>query len=298
MKPTKAQSISSYIKIILVAVLLAFDYQLFIVINDFAPAGLNGIATMIQYKTGFSIAYMSLLINVPLCILAYFFVDEIFAKRSLVFCLVYSFSFLYLQKLGLTAFQYDAGGHDTIFPVILSGVISGFVYGICFRNNASTGGTDIISKYISKEHPHLDFFWITFFINAVVAIASFFVYANPDDAGALIYDYKPVCLCILYCFLSSFIGSYIIKGSKSASKFTVITSYANEIADDISKYLRHGSTKITAVGSYSNDEKAVLICVVNNHQVVDFKSILRKYSDTFAFCETVNETCGNFKKIR
>lgn len=295
---TKTQSVFAYIKIIAVALLLGFNYQLFIVVNDFAPAGLNGIATMIQYKTGFSIGYMSLIINVPLCILAYFFVDRMFAKRSLVFCLVYSFFYLYLQKLGLTAFQYDAGGHDTIFPVILSGVISGFVYGICFRNNSSTGGTDIVSKYISKIRPHLNFFWVTFSINTVVAIASFFVYAKPDTTGSLIYDYKPVCLCILYSFLSSFIGSYIIQGSKTASKFTVITSHPDEIISDIQTFLKHGSTQITALGSYSKEEKTVLLCVVNNHQVADFKNILRKYGDTFSFCETVNETCGNFKKIR
>ena len=69
------------IAIVLVAVLLAFNYQLFIVINGFAPAGLNGIATMIQFKTGFSIGYMSLLINVPLCILAYFLINKVFALR-------------------------------------------------------------------------------------------------------------------------------------------------------------------------------------------------------------------------
>lgn len=295
---TKRQSIFAYIRIILVAMLLGFNYQLFIVVNDFAPAGLNGIATMIQYKTGFSIGYMSLIINVPLCILAYFFIDKIFAKRSLIFCLVYSFFYLYLQKLGLTAFQYDAHGHDTVFPVILSGVISGFVYGICFRSNSSTGGTDIVSKYISKKRPHLDFFWVTFSINTVVAIASFFVYAKPDDLGLLNYDYKPVCLCVLYCFLSSFVGSYIIRGSKSASKFTIITSHPNEITEDIKTYLRHGTTQITALGSFSKMEKTVLICVINNHQISDFKNILNKYGDTFSFCETVNETYGNFKKIK
>jgi len=143
-----------YLIIAGIAVLLAFNYQLFIVENDFAPAGLNGIATMIQYKTGFSIGYMSLIINIPLCILAYFFVDRGFAKRSLFFCLVYSFSFLYIQKIGFDAFQYDARGHDTIFPVILSGLLSGLVYSVCFRCSASTGGTDIVSKYINKEVNH------------------------------------------------------------------------------------------------------------------------------------------------
>ena len=63
-------------------VVLGFTYQLFIVENNFAPAGLNGIATMVQYKTGFSIGYMSLLINAPLCVLAFSFVAKAFAKRT------------------------------------------------------------------------------------------------------------------------------------------------------------------------------------------------------------------------
>jgi uncharacterized membrane-anchored protein YitT (DUF2179 family) len=286
-----------YLSIILVAVLHAFNYQLFIVENSFAPAGLNGIATMVQYKTGFSIGYMSLLINVPLCVLAYFFVDKKFAVRSLVFCVTYSLVFLYLQKLGLENLQYDAQGHDTVFPVILSGVIGGFVYGICFRNSASTGGTDIVSKYISKKNPELNFFWVTFMLNAIVAVVSFFVYAK-NDGDTVIYDYKPVCLCIMYCFISSFIGSYIIKSTKTAYKFTVITNNPREISDDIFHTLKHGSTEVSAVGSYSRDGKTILICVVNKHQLVDFKNILAKYGGTFAFSETVNETYGNFKQIK
>ena len=86
----------NYLQIALSAVGLAFVYYIFIIQNSFAPAGLNGIATMIQYKTGFSIGYMSLIINIPLCILAYFLVDRTFSKRSLVFCLTYAFVFLFL----------------------------------------------------------------------------------------------------------------------------------------------------------------------------------------------------------
>ena len=198
MTAKQVKSLMAYIEIALLAVLLAFDYQLFIVMNGFAPAGINGVATMVQYKTGFSIGYMSLLINVPLCVAAYFLVRKNFAKRSLCFCVVYSVVYLLLQSLDLTAIQYNAQGHDLVFPVVLSGVISGFVYGCTFRLSASTGGTDIISKYISKCKPSLNFFWVTFIINAAVAAASFFVYAQRDVDGRLIFDYTPVCLCVMY----------------------------------------------------------------------------------------------------
>ena len=292
------KSTVTYLEIALLAVVLAFNYKLFIVENGFAPAGINGVATMVQYKTGFSIGYMSLLINVPLCIAAYFLVHKTFARRSFCFSVVYSVVYLFLQRLDLSAIQYNAQGHDLVFPGVLSGIISGFVYGCCFRLSASTGGTDIVSKYISKRKPSLNFFWVTFVINAVVAAISFFVYARRGEDGRLIFDYTPVCLCVLYCFFTSFMGNFILQGTKSASKFTIITSHAEEISAEIHRKLHHSSTQIAGMGTYSGMPCQVLICVVNRNQLVAFQSILKKYDDTFAFSETVNETYGNFLHVK
>jgi len=281
-----------YVCIVAAALLLALNYHIFIVPNHFAPAGLNGIATMVQYKTGFSISYMSLLINIPLSAAAYFLVQKAFAMRTLVFSLVYSCAYLVLQNFDFASIQYNADGHDTIYPVIISGIISGAVYGICFKHNGSTGGTDIVSRYINKIKPQTNFFIVTFILNAVVAFASLFVYA---EGGV---DYKPVALCITYCFISNFVGNYILKGTKTAFKFTVITSHADEILYDISTVLRHGATRLTATGAYTNTEKSVLLCVVNKHQLNDFQNILNRYDDTFSFYEVINETFGNFKRIK
>lgn len=284
--------VSSYIWIAAVAVLLAFNYHIFIVQNHFAPAGLNGIATMVQYKTGFSISYMSLLINIPLSVFAYFFIEKSFATKTLLFTLVYSFAFLLLQKSGLEFIQYNADGHDTIYPVIISGVISGVVYGICFKNSASTGGTDVIARYINKVKPDTNFFIVTFSLNTVVAISSLFVYSENS------VDYKPVALCITYCFISTYVGNYIIKGTKTAYKFTVVTTHPDEISREISDLLKHSSTKVAATGTYTNTEKWVLICVVNKHQLTDFQNIIAKYDETFSFYEVINETYGNFVNVK
>ncbi len=291
------QYLLEYGMVALLAVAFAFMYHLFIVPNKFAPAGLNGIATMIQYKCGFSIGYFSLIINIPLCVYAFFCVNREFAVKSLTFCLAYSGAYLLLQQFDLSAIQYDAEGVDTIFPCLIAGLIGGCVYGLCVRFNASTGGTDIVSKGISVKKPLLNFFWINFAMNAVVAVASLFVFGSSGTDGFQI-DYKPACLCVLYCFLSSFLGNRILQGYKVAYKFTITTKHSEEIEEDILKYLHHSATRIQGKGIYSEDDKDVLMCVVNKHQIVDFKNILKKYSDTFTFIETVNETVGNFKKIK
>lgn len=281
-----------YFNIFLAAVLLAFVYYIFIVTNNFAPAGLNGIATMIQYKTGFSISYMSLLINIPLSILAYFLVQKDFAIKTLLFSLVYSFAFLFLQNSSLSFIQYNALGHDTIYPVILSGVLAGAVYGVCFRHNASTGGTDIISRYVNKLRPDTNFFVVTFALNAIVAISSIFVYSESN------LNYKPMALCILYCFISTFVGNLLLKTTKTAYKFTVITTHEDEFVEEIIQKLHHGCTKIDAIGTYTGTQNSVLICIVNKHQLNDFQKIVSKYDNTFSYFEVVNETYGNFKHIR
>ena len=86
-----------YFTIIAIACGMALCYQIFIFENSFAPAGINGIATMIQYKLHFSVAYMSLLINIPLCVLAFIFLDKGFAARTTVFALTFSVALLLLQ---------------------------------------------------------------------------------------------------------------------------------------------------------------------------------------------------------
>ena len=282
----------SYFQIVFSAILLAFVYYVFIVVNNFAPAGLNGIATMIQYKTGFSISYMSLLINVPLSTLSYFMVQKDFAVKTLLFSLVYSFSFLLLQNSDLSFVQYITLGHDTIYPVILSGVLAGVVYGICFKNNASTGGTDIISRYVNKIKPDTNFFIVTFILNTIVAVASVFVYSENG------FNYKPMALCIIYCFISTFVGNLLLKTTKTAYKFTVITTHRNEFVEEITEKLHHGCTEIDAIGTYTGVKKSVLICIINKHQLNDFQKIVSKYDNTFSYFETVNETYGNFKHIK
>ena len=291
-RSVKNQKIPGYVSVIVAAVVLAFNYYVFVINNHFAPAGLNGIATMIQYKTGFSISYMALLINIPLAVAAYFLVRKEFAVKSLLFSVVYSIVYLLLQKSGLEGIQYNADGHDTIYPVIISGIIGGVVYGVCFRSNASTGGTDIVSAYINKIRPETNFFIVTFTLNAVVALISIVVYSE----GSL--NYKPAALCILYCFLSNFVGDYMLKVTKTAYKFTIITTQKEKLIAEIHQKLHHGCTQIDAIGTYTGAKKSVLICIINKHQLNDFQKIVARHEDTFAYFELVNETYGNFAKVK
>ena len=255
------------------ACLMGVSYELFVFPNAFAPAGINGLATMLQYLLHINIGYLSLLIN--------------FARKTLVFVLVFSAVTLVLGQMDLSAIAYDSGSSAILGPVA-AGVVSGAVYGWVIRQNGSTGGTDIVAAWVRKKHPEASLVWLIFSLNAAVAVLSFFVYGC---------QFEPVILCLIYCYLSSSISDTILKGGKSAMKFEVVTRQPEELSRQLMQQLRHGVTVLQAEGMYSETPRSLLICVVNRHQVVRFQEILARFPDTFACVSSVNETWGNFKHV-
>ena len=281
------KQIGSYLLISAAAVMMGLSYQLFVFPNAFAPAGINGLATMVQYLFDFSIGYMSLLINLPLILLAWKKLNRDFARKSLLFVLMFSGATLLFNRMDFSAIAYQ-GGSSAILGPVAAGVVSGAIYGLVIRQNGSTGGTDIVAAWVRKLRPDISLVWVIFSLNASVACLSFFVYG---------YQFEPVILCILYCYLSSRISDRMLKGGKTALKFEVITQQAEELSTRLMETLHHGVTVLPAQGMYSDTPRALLICVVNPHQIARFQAILREFPDTFAYVSSVSETMGNFKHI-
>lgn len=286
---TLKKQIGSYFVVVMMALLMALNYQILIFENSFAPAGLNGIATMIQYKLHFSVGYMSLLINVPLCAVAFFMVDRNYAAKSLIFSLSFSLFLILLQNgVDVSRFVYKTENSAILAP-LTAGVINGFIYGMVLRNNGSTGGTDIVAACVNTRRPEISLVWLIFGINVAVAVSSYFV-----------YDYKlePVILCILYSFLTGKVSDLFLRGGKEQLRFEIVCQDYEPLAREIMEKLRHGVTVLPAKGMYSGKETQMLVCIINKHQIAKLKQIISAYPGAFACVSSVNEIYGNFKQIR
>ena len=279
----------TYVVIVIIAVIAAVNYEIFVFPNKFAPAGLNGICTMIQHVAGISVGYLSLIINIPLAIWVYFEISKPLAVRSMVYVGTFSVALLVLDRIDLSALYYvTENGTSAILGPLVAGIIWGSCYNILVQCSAYSGGTDFIAAIIHKRKPEQSLFYLIFTLNTAVALISFFV-----------YDYKiePVILCILYSFMSSTVTDKLTKNGRSAVSFEIITEFPNEISDEIIRKLHHSTTLIPARGMYSGRETNMLICVVNKTQVTAVTRILRKYPHTFAIMDPVSEVVGNFKRL-
>lgn len=281
-----------YLAIALFAVAYALIYEIFVFPNSFAPAGINGIVTMIQYLFRFKVGYLSLIINLPMLAVAWFVLDRSYALRTLTFTLIFSGTLLVSERLGIAEsgiiFEAtDTGGR--LLAAIAAGLFNGFLYSMSVRMGGSTGGTDVVGEFIHHARPEYNTVWVIFTINAIVAVASFFVYD---------LKYEPVILCAVYIFVNSRTSDAIFKGNRAAAKFEVITTQPEQLSHELITTLRHGCTVIRAEGMYTHSNRAMLVCVINRRQVVYFERIIRKYDNTFAYISTVNGIVGNFKKVK
>ena len=189
------KKIWTYLTIIVIALVASVSYELFVFPNQFAPSGVNGICTMIQYVTGVSVGYLSLLINIPLALWVYFTVSKSLAVRSMLYVVTFSLGLLLLDHVDLSAFAYDtANGTSRIIGPLTAGIIMGFCYSLLLKASAFTGGADFISAIIHKNHPETSMFGMIFMMNTAVAVCSYFVYG---------YQMEPVLMCILYSFTST-----------------------------------------------------------------------------------------------
>ena len=158
-------SLRQYILISVYAILTAFSYVIFVFPNDFAPAGLNGFATMIQYMVGLDImGEISLLINLPLLAVAFFVLGHRYAKRTFTYTAVFSLALIVLERMDLSRLIYQTDGDtgSAILAAIAGGLINGALYSLCVKVEGSTGGTDIIGALVNHKYPEYNTVWIIF----------------------------------------------------------------------------------------------------------------------------------------
>ena len=281
--------ILTYVVIVLAAFICALNYTVFVLPNRFAPAGINGICTMFQHITGLNMGYLSLLLNIPLAIAVYFCVSKTLAVRAFTYAALFSGFLLVLEKVDLSAVVYSTqNGTSTIMGPLVAGIITGAVTTLLLRAGTYTGGTDFVASLIHKNHPQFNFFWISFTLNAVVALVSYFVYG---------YKIEPVLMCILYSFAVSTVMDKMNRAGRSAIRFEIITKHPEELSQAIIHKLHHSATLIPGKGIYHGQEVSVLICVVNKSQVAQVSNIIRAIPDTFAVSDIVSEVIGNFKHL-
>lgn len=283
----------SYVMIVLLAAVDALVSIAFIYPNDFAPVGIMGFTTMIQYLFGVSVGYIYSLLNAPMLIIAFFVLSRSYSLKNLTYILSFSALTVVFQTL-IAHFDWQiefvaTTSEQAILAAALYGAFFGILYPVMIWLGGATGGTDILAGLIHHFNPRFNLVWVLFSINAGVALMSYFVYDR---------ELLPVVLSVTCALLSGLISDYMFKGVSSALKFEIITDCPVELSREIMETTEHGCTMVPATGMYSGESRAMLVCIINKRQRVEMEQIIAKYKGSFGFCSPVKSTYGFFDRFQ
>ncbi|MDE5756307.1 MAG: YitT family protein, partial [Clostridia bacterium] len=264
--------------------------------------GTNGIAVLLEYAFHDSVPWLNsgiflLLISIPLFFLAFFCLGKKEAIESTLSFVVSSVLLMLLPYIPNMPSYGGGEGIDRIvhglFGAVAGGIFLGIALAIMLKSCGASGGTSIIASVINKKFRNLSISMLTAVFDAVVVIASIFVYGKGKSFTDAL---NPVFLALISLFVTSKVSDVILQGFKTAFKFEIVTTHPDEVAAEIMTKLHRGVTRIEAEGMYTKQEKSMLVCLIRKRQIGEFQKIIRSYPDTFAYFTSTSEVFGKFNK--
>ena len=272
----KRTNLYDYFFIILGTLVTALSFNLFLIPHKIAPGGLSGIATVIYHISAGRIpaGTAMLVLNIPLFLLGIKELGGSFGFRTLLATVLLSLFIDFVKVPAMT--------DDPILASIYGGVIMGIGLGLVFRGNATTGGTDLLAKIIHKFFPFIRIGWVLFVIDSLVVLTAALVFGPSEALYALVSLYLVTKLIDL-----------IVEGLNAAKAFVIISDHSEIIAKRIMNELDRGVTLLKGKGAYTQQDKDVILCVINRSQTVRLKAIVNEIDPiAFVLVADVKEVMG------
>ena len=266
-----ATSIREYVvKYALVALgsaLFAAGFQFFLYPNSIIVGGVSGIAMIINYLVGLPVGIMTIVLNIPLFIIAWKHFGGKFIISSLVGMLLSSVLVDVLAVIDYSPTD------DMLLACLIGGAIKGLGLGLIYYAGATTGGTDIIAKFVRLRFPYINFGTIVLLTDAVIIIAFAAIF---DRVEAAMY-------AVIAMFVVSKVIDLVLYGIDNSSVCYIISENSEQLVKDITDKLHRGVTILSGEGAYSHKDKQVLLCVIKRTQIADIRKIIRNIDENAFF---------------
>lgn len=278
----KFQVIMDLILIMVASVLSAIGLYTFVNPANFAPSGIDGVAMMLQKLTDINMGYISLAINIPLLIMAWFFISKKYVVYTTFFTLLSSGMLVIMEKIDF--YQYISPNNAWI-AVLASGIMLGARTAIMVKIGASSGGVDIIASVVQQKRPYLNIENLISVFCYIIIGLSFFVYGNIES----------IIMSIAQMMIFNIAMSSILKTTRNAVEARIITDSPEEFREDIINNLKHGATIIDGTGMFTGESKKMVITIINLRQMNDLIKISKKHPNSFIYFSEVSGVWGNFR---
>ena len=271
----KWEAIREFLIITFATVIVAAAVFFFLIPSHVSVGSISGLAIVLGNFIPLNISAITLVLNIFLLILGFLFIGREFGAKTVYTSLLLPvmlgvFELLFPNNQSIT--------NDAFLDMLCYIFVVSIGLAMLFNRNASSGGLDIVAKFLNKYF-HMDLGKAMSLAGMCVALSS-----------ALVYDKKIVVLSVLGTYLNGIALDHFIFGFNLKKRVCIISKREEEIRDFILHHLHSGATIYEAVGAYDNQPKKEIITIVDKNEYALLMSyIMKTDKNAFVTVYTVNE---------
>ena len=265
-----------YLMVTIGCVIIGIAFNTFYLTNNLLSGGISGVAVIAYYLFGLPVGIVSIILNIPLFILAYKFMDKEYIVGALYGMLAFSFCVDFFHFLSETVIV-----HDKLLSCIAGGALYGIGAALMYRVGGSGGGMDIVGAIIQK------YYSISINnCNFVFNILLLFV-------GSFLFGIEPVLYTLLTMFVMNKTCNAFVIGFDFKKNIIIISDNPEPIAEAIIKVVGRGVTYLHGEGAFTHRQRDILFVVAKLTQTAKIRSIVRDIDpNAFMIIHDVNDVFG------
>lgn len=261
-----------YFVMTLSAAVYGMAVGLFLDPNKLAPGGISGIAIILHHVFRVETGTLVLLMNIPIFIFGVWKLGIRIMISTMYATFVASNCINYFERQ-------PAVTQEPLLAALVGGALAAVGLGITFRCGSTTGGTDIIVKYLREKMPYLKTGTLMLALDVIVVTSSAIAFGDLERA--------------LYAGISvgvtSFVLDVVLYGRDGAKLIYIISDKSDNISKRLLEELDVGVTYLEGAGAYSGKEKQVIFCVMRKPLSPRAEQIVKE-EDPLAFLIVTNAT--------
>ena len=247
----------------------------FLIPSHVSVGSISGLAIVLGNFVPLKISAITFILNIFLLILGFLFIGREFGAKT-----VYT-SFLVPVVLAVLEIMFPDNRsitNDAFLDMLCYIFVVSIGLAMLFNRNASSGGLDIVAKFLNK-YMHMDLGKAMSLSGMCVALSS-----------ALVYDKKIVVLSVLGTYLNGIVLDHFIFGFNIKKRVCIISEHEEEIREFILHHLHSGATIYEAIGAYDGRPRREIITIVDKNEYAMLMTyILQTDKNAFVTVYAVNE---------
>lgn len=255
--------------------LYALAINAIILPNRVAQGGLTGLSIVIHYLTGLPLGGLYFAFNLPLLAFGWRAIGREFMTKTVIGAAVVSAEIE--ATAGWAAFPMD----DRLLATLYAGGLLGFGMGLMFRSGGSSGGLDIVVKFLSTR------FGLP--AGQVFAAADGLILATV----ALVLGPNAALYSFLISFIAGRVLDYVQEGPRRAKAALIITRETEAVKEAILFRLDRGATLLPARGAFSSLPREVLLVAMRRNELLRLKRAVEEIDpEAFLLIFDIAEVLG------